>query len=210
MRATFLSFALASAMALAFGGTAMAQRHGHGGGHAGGGGVHIGGGHVGGVHIGGGHVGGVRVGISAGYGGWGYPNQYRYGSYYGSGLYFGTPYYYGSPGYSYSTPTYGVVPPVTYATPAEPQPVMVTVILPKADAEVFLNDTATTSTGTERAFQSPPVEAGKSYQYTVKARWMENGKMVEQNRAVLVKAGQEVTVDFRGPAREAVAPPAIK
>ena len=45
-------------------------------------------------------------------------------------------------------------------------------------------------------FQSPPMEPGGDYRYVVTARWMENGKMVEQERDVPVKAGQEVTVDF--------------
>jgi uncharacterized protein (TIGR03000 family) len=194
MRATFLSFALTSALALAGGGSAMAQHHGGGG--------HFGGGHVGGVHVAPGH--------------WGYQHygygHYGYGAFWGAGLYFGAPYggYYGSPGYYYSTPAYDGAPYAAAAMAGQAQAVLVTVEVPKADAEVFLNDTPTTLTGIERVFQSPPLDPGVNYKYTVKARWMEDGKMVEQKREVPVQAGQSVTVDFRQPTRETVAPPEIR
>ena len=176
MKATFLSFALASALAFAGGGVAMAQ---HRGGHAG---FHAGGGHVG-VHVGRGHAGFRIGGFHVGFGNRYYGHRY-YWPYYGSGVYWGTPYYYGSPVYSYAAPTYE--PPVTYTSPAtvttEEQPVMLTVLVPNADAKVFLNGTATTLKGEERVFQSPPMDPGKNYQYTVTARWMKDGKMVEQKR----------------------------
>ena len=223
MRATFLTLGLASALAFATRNTAMAQRHGgggaHGGGgggaHGGGGGAHGGGGYHGGGYHGGGYGGvyhggyGGRYGYARyGYGGYrGY--GYGYGPFIGAGLYigglglYGSPgySYYGSPSYYYSAPDYYQEPPVTYAPPSVPmiaaQPVTLTVQLPRADAQVFLNGAATTSSGAERVFQSPPVDPAKSYQYTVTARWMDNGKSVEQKRDVIVKAGQSVSVDFR-------------
>jgi uncharacterized protein (TIGR03000 family) len=191
MRATFLCFALAAAMALTVSDTANAQFRGGGGG----------------FRVGGFNVGPVQVpSVSSSYGGWGFPGSSYYGPYWGGG-YWGNPYY-GSPFY-YSQPTYDVRP-AAYTTPSEARPVNMTVIVPKADAEVFLNDTATTSKGTERAFQSPALDPRVDYKYTVRAQWTENGKKVEQKREVPVKAGQSVTVDFREPAREIVAPPAIK
>ena len=92
----------------------------------------------------------------------------------------------------------------------QPQPVILNVLVPRDDAQVFLGTAATTSTGTERRFESPPMQPGKRYQYTVTARWMQDGKMVEQKRDVPVQAGQEITVDFRAPGRENMAPPEIK
>ena len=110
----------------------------------------------------------------------------------------------------YTPPAYGDVH-ATYAqpqgVPTEAQPVMLTVLVPKADAEVMLGETATVSKGMERVFQSPPLDPGTTYHYTVKARWMEDGKVVEQKRDVPVKAGGTVKVDFKKPEAESVNPP---
>ncbi len=222
MRATFFSFALAAALAFAGGGSAMAQHHGHGGG------FHGGGYHGGGLH-GGGHVGYVHGGYHHGgfaghHGYWGGYRHWEYGGsywpYYAASAFLGAPYYSGYsyrwPTYTYAAPsTYDVIPPVTYTSPVvtttdEAQPVTMTVMVPKADAEVFLNGQATTSSGTERVFQSPPVNPGSNYAYSVTARWMENGKMVEEKRDVQVQAGENVSVDFRTPGAETVLPPEIK
>ena len=113
-------------------------------------------------------------------------------------------------------PTYDVIPPITYTTPTavttvdEAQPVTMTVDVPKADAKVFLNGQATSSSGMERVFQSPPVNPGMDYVYSVTAQWTEDGKMVEQKRDVQVKAGESVKVDFQSPTTETVLPPEIK
>jgi uncharacterized protein (TIGR03000 family) len=225
MRATFLSFALAAALIFAGGNQAMAQ-HGHGGGH---GAAHVGG------HAGGAVVVGHGGGAWAGYGHYGYPYAYYnhnhgYGwwPYAGAGFALGyalgagtgygyaPAYGYAYPGYGYASPGYYDVVPSAYAAPAytaptnAQQPVMMTVMVPKGDAEVFINDTATTTTGTERQFESPALDPGQNYHYTIRAQWMENGKRVEQKREVPVKAGQSVTVDFTKPAREVVAPPQPK
>lgn len=222
MRSTFFSLALAAALALAGGNQAMAQR-GHGGGHGGHAVAHPAavhaaahGGYSNAYYHNHNHGNGWApyVGFALGYalgsgGGYGYGYAPSYGysyPYYG----YATPSYYAP---SYYAPSYDVVP-STYAAPANAQPsaqpVTLNVVVPKADAEVFINDTATTSTGTERAFESPALESGKNYQYTIRAQWMENGKRVEQKREVPVTAGQSVTVDFSKPAREVVTPPQSK
>jgi uncharacterized protein (TIGR03000 family) len=74
----------------------------------------------------------------------------------------------------------------------------VTVVVP-ADAEVFFDGTATTLTGTERTFHTPPLKEGSSFYYTVRARWTEDGKPVEQTRKVVVKAGDQLRVAFPSP-----------
>jgi uncharacterized protein (TIGR03000 family) len=74
----------------------------------------------------------------------------------------------------------------------------VTVIVP-ADAEVFFDGNATTQTGTERVYQSPPLEKGFTYHYSIRARWTEGGKPVEQTRKVSVKPGARARVDFTSP-----------
>jgi uncharacterized protein (TIGR03000 family) len=202
MRATFFSATLASILALTASGPAMAQHHGsvHSSGHAG---VY----HSGYYHDGHYHDGYYHDGHY-------YSNAWPY--YVAAGIAWGAPFFGGSPGYSSvptydSYPAYNGYPPVTYVQPQgatpEARPVIMAVLLPKADAEVVLGETTTVSRGTERLFESPPLEPGQSYHYTVKARWMEDGKMVEQKRDVPVRAGEIVKVDFKKPVPESVSPP---
>lgn len=176
------------------------------------------GGYYGGGYGGGGYYGNGYYGRNL-YGG-GYGNGYYgsslfgggYGnSYYGSNLYGGSYYpgyygntYYGnsySPGY-YSTPTYYVDPVVqasgtdyrqSFST--DPNVSTVTVRVPNADAQVWFDDTATTQRGTERVFHTPALQQAGTY--TVKARWIDNGRTVDQQRTVQVQPGQSTVVDFR-------------
>jgi uncharacterized protein (TIGR03000 family) len=115
---------------------------------------------------------------------WGGYNSYIYGP----GMYVGA-----SPGYS--------VTPSFYYTPsaANIQPnniAQIQVMVPAQDAEVLFDGDATRQRGTDRAFVSPPLTPGKTFHYTIEARWMENGKQVEQKREVAVSAGKTATVDF--------------
>ncbi|OAI54212.1 hypothetical protein AYO44_15290 [Planctomycetaceae bacterium SCGC AG-212-F19] len=172
-------------------------------------------------------------------GGWGsVPYYYGGGGYYSPSYYYGdrgySPYYQGAnygyaPSYYYTAPNYAINPTPYYnATPvvqtpiARPsqsfysgpegaqQSVVLTVVLPTADAQVWFGDTATTQQGTQRVFQSPALEPGKNFIYTLKARWMENGQAVERERKVTVQAGQRITVNFRDNSGEpAPAPDAI-
>jgi len=174
--------------------------HGGGGGH--GGGYH-GGGYYGGYHGGGFYGPGIVIG-----GGF-YPYAYPY-SYY-------SPYYSAVPyGFTYST--WGV-PRVVYVDPsADPGPTgpppsaqqlpppsaetttaaTVEVRLP-ADAQLWFDDTLTKPTGATRSFQTPPLQADKTFHYTIRARWTEGGQVVEQSRRVDVRAGQRSVVDFTRP-----------
>ena len=77
-------------------------------------------------------------------------------------------------------------------------------LVPVADAQVWFEDTATTLQGMERLFQSPPLESNQTFTYSIKARWMENGQAVTQERRVSVQAGQSITVNFRENQRENV------
>jgi uncharacterized protein (TIGR03000 family) len=70
------------------------------------------------------------------------------------------------------------------------------VVLVPADAEVFFDDGPTAQKGTERLFHTPPLQVGKQYHYTVRARWTQDGKKVEQTRKVAVRGGARVRVDF--------------
>lgn len=148
---------------------------------------------------------GFGIGIGRGYyGGLGYGG---YGSYYGS------PYYgYGSysyPAYNYSSPTYYTAPstvvvpstttyqslyPATTAVAGNSASIDVRV---PPDARVwFDNQEMAQNVGAMRHFNSPPLEPGSDYQYTVRAQWMQNGQMVQNVKNVIIHAGDHVTVDF--------------
>jgi uncharacterized protein (TIGR03000 family) len=158
---------------------------------------------------------GIRPVYSVGWVNSGYfPAYGYYSSYYrpyslGYGYSY-TPYYYST------VPTYAVnLQPATtlQPTPAEPerasQFVTMTVVVPTADAQVWFENTPTAQQGTERVFHSPALELGKTFIYTIKARWMENGQPVERERQVKVQAGQKITVNFRhGPGDLVPAPEA--
>lgn len=75
------------------------------------------------------------------------------------------------------------------------QPASVEVIAP-ADAVIWFSGRRTKQTGTHRFYTSPVLEKGKRYHYEVKARWMEDGRIVEQTQRVPVSAGASVSVVF--------------
>jgi uncharacterized protein (TIGR03000 family) len=65
-----------------------------------------------------------------------------------------------------------------------------------ANAELWFDGSATTSTGLLRAFESPALAPGRRYTYTIRARWQEEGREIMQSRQVLVTAGARVRADF--------------
>jgi uncharacterized protein (TIGR03000 family) len=194
---------LAGALVLVTPGSGQAQRHGGGGSRGGGfrgGGFHGGGFNRGfhagfnrGFHHGGFHHGGL----------WWYPRYYGYYPYYGYSNYYPYTYSYGSSSPAYDSGDYGSYGDVTSsylgsdlsATAQPDTSAHVTVSVP-ADAEIWIDDTKTTSTGAVREYQSPPLTPGIQYTYEVRARWDENGHEVTQTRQVAVTAGTRVNVQF--------------
>lgn len=73
---------------------------------------------------------------------------------------------------------------------------VLSVKVPQPAAEVTVDGKKTAQTGTDRIFESPPLEAGQSYKYTVTARWVERGRPVEVSREVSGVPGEVVRVDF--------------
>ena len=169
---------------------------------------------------------GGRIGLGIGFGGYGYPAGWGgypmmgYGS--GVGIGFGRGYYRGGPyssyGYSpyyydYSPYNYGYAPATDdagYQNPAYYQSayaaaptlsdsdVLLDVRVP-ASARVWVNGDATTQTGSRREYISNDLTPGKSYIYTIKARWTEGGKPVEREKRVRVHGGERQVVDFGVP-----------
>ena len=73
---------------------------------------------------------------------------------------------------------------------------ILSVRVPQPAAEVFVDGVKTTQTGTDRVFESPPLEAGKQFKYEITAKWIERGAPREVKKAVVGMPGEVVRVDF--------------
>ena len=153
-----------------------------------------------------------------GYGyGWGYP-------YYGFGLGIGLGGY--APIYGYAFDAYGapgmsMYPPVAGLPAAQGAPAMaqeglpagsasIRLILPDPSAVVFFDGNKTSQTGSERMFHTPPLAAGATSSYRIRAVVRQGGKDLVLEQVVPVSPGQNITVDFTRPQSEGIAPPAAK
>ncbi|HXG08557.1 MAG TPA: TIGR03000 domain-containing protein [Gemmataceae bacterium] len=74
-------------------------------------------------------------------------------------------------------------------------PARITVRLP-ADARLYVDEVLCTLTSDTRSFQTPPLEVGKTYAYTLKAEVQRNGRTQTESRRILVQAGKQTTVEF--------------
>jgi len=152
-------------------------------------------------------------GYSSGWGGYSSPSYYGYSNPGYSSYYYSSPLY-GYPSYSYSypsyyaTPSYGSSTTVTVApasssyqsfypsdTTRDSRTAYVRVHVP-ADAEVWFEGQPTQQRGSDRLFVSPPLKPDTNYSYEIRARWMDNGREVDQTRTARVRAGSEASVDF--------------
>jgi uncharacterized protein (TIGR03000 family) len=80
------------------------------------------------------------------------------------------------------------------------QPVTLRVLLPRADAELAVEGQPTAQRGDSRRFQTPPLEPGQEYYYTLVATWRPNNyTTIHRKRKVAVRVGPEVVVDLRRP-----------
>jgi len=74
-------------------------------------------------------------------------------------------------------------------------PARITVKLP-ADAKLFIDNVACELTSDTRTFQTPKLEAGKKYGYTLRAEAVREGKTVNSTRKIVMTAGEALTVKF--------------
>jgi uncharacterized protein (TIGR03000 family) len=83
-----------------------------------------------------------------------------------------------------------------YYNPTMPANGMITILVPD-EAQVWFGNIPTTVQGSARSFQLPPLDSGRDYTYTIRAKWMENGRERDQTKVVSFRAGQSFTVDMR-------------
>jgi uncharacterized protein (TIGR03000 family) len=107
----------------------------------------------------------------------------------------------------YREPHWGKQPPAVVTAPPVKYQLVVTVVPREAatvdadrvalmghvpeDAVVWIQGAPTTSTGEERYYISPPLEAGQEYHYLVRVAWVEDGQWVAKDAKIAVKAGEE-------------------
>lgn len=93
-------------------------------------------------------------------------------------------------------PVYGG-PRLAYAPlpPSMPLTALLKVQVP-LEAEVWLEGRQMRSGGRLRHYRSPPLDPAKGYVYEVRARWMFDGKPVEDVRHIAIRAGAISLVDF--------------
>lgn len=125
-----------------------------------------------------------------------------YGSYgsYGSYCCVGS---YGSYGSSGSYGSYGSYGATSYQGEVESQVTQnesassasVEVVVP-ADAQVFVNDSATTSTGSSRSFVSNGLTRGQTYRYNFRVEYELDGETVVQEETVNLTAGDKLALSF--------------
>jgi len=76
------------------------------------------------------------------------------------------------------------------------KPALIDVTLP-ADATLSFQGVTMTERGTQREFQSPPLEPGRNYSYDLRATWKaKDGQEVVRTRHITVRAGDRQAVDL--------------
>jgi uncharacterized protein (TIGR03000 family) len=78
---------------------------------------------------------------------------------------------------------------------AAPAPARLVVKLPE-DARLFVDDDPCPLTSARRAFDTPQLQPGVTYQYTIRAELTRDGRAVKASKRVLVRAGEETIVEF--------------
>jgi uncharacterized protein (TIGR03000 family) len=189
-----LLMTVAPVSAAGYGGSRGGYRGGYNGGYNGG----YRGGNYWGGNNGYGNYGWNRPGVSIGFGG--YDRSFSnpsYGYYSSPDVQYGTPSYYYTPSTTVVTPSATYDPNVSQAGFTQPDDrARIEVRVPTTDAQIMFDGDKTQQQGMDREFVSPPLTPGKSFTYSIEARWMENGRQVNQKRSVTVGAGQNATVDF--------------
>jgi uncharacterized protein (TIGR03000 family) len=73
-----------------------------------------------------------------------------------------------------------------------------------ADSKLFVDDMPVEVTAGVQSFDTPALEPGQLYYYTVRVETRRDGKPVSESRRIIVHAGQVVRADFKELEPEAV------
>src|SRR5262249_53097813 len=75
----------------------------------------------------------------------------------------------------------------------------INVLLPP-DARLYVDDVPSPRMGERVSFDTPRLEPGRKYAYSLKVAGARNGQRYEDSRRITFSVGREVTGDFNGPA----------
>ena len=90
----------------------------------------------------------------------------------------------------------------------DPNSATISVHVPNPDAQVWFDDAQTNQRGMDRTFHTPGLQ--QTGTYTIKARWTENGRTVDQQRQVRVQPGQSTLVNIQANLLPGAAAPAAQ
>jgi uncharacterized protein (TIGR03000 family) len=93
---------------------------------------------------------------------------------------------------------YSVIPPQRSGQALSPTDVLFYVHVP-ADAEVSVNGARSTQTEEVREYASTSLQPDKTYTYSFRARWLQNGRQIDETRKLRVTGGEVRNVDFAQP-----------
>jgi uncharacterized protein (TIGR03000 family) len=88
-----------------------------------------------------------------------------------------------------------VTPAVVAKAPASNNKDLITDTQPP-EANLYVDNSLCPLTSDVRSFNTPRLEPGKKYYYTMRAEVVQNGQTVVQSQRVTMTAGQQVNVDF--------------
>ncbi len=94
-------------------------------------------------------------------------------------------------------------------TASQAAPATITVTLP-GDAVLTVDNEPTAARGSQRVFETPVLEPGKEYSYTLRAEIVRGGPPVRVSKTIIFRAGAAVTVDLGPLFDRAQSPPPKK
>jgi uncharacterized protein (TIGR03000 family) len=75
------------------------------------------------------------------------------------------------------------------------------VLMPTADAELWVGDLQVKGSGTTREIVTQPLRPGERHTFIFRVRWLQGDREAEDRRVVEARAGDRITVEFARPAR---------
>ena len=87
--------------------------------------------------------------------------------------------------------------PIQAAQPATTRTAVMTLTTPTADAEIEIDGRPIAGSGTSRTFETLPLAPGRTYQFTIVAKWAPNSyTKMTRAKVVRVRAGDRVPIDL--------------
>lgn len=74
-------------------------------------------------------------------------------------------------------------------------PAHIDIMVPPS-AEIWFGNDKTTQTGSMRSFVTPALDSDRDFTYTIRAKWNEGGRTVDQTRKLTVQAGERMAMAF--------------